>query len=199
MEVLHRIRQQATQQLDLIQRLLDVDRLEAGSIALVLETFRVADVMESLRDSVPASWCGDGVRLEWQVTDGQVEMHSDRSKVEMILRNLIHNALKYTRHGSVTVRAERPPGDDRLRFSVADTGEGIAAKDLAHIFEMYQQGSSGPPRGGGVGLGLHIVKRLTEALGGAVTVDSRPGAGTQFVVSLPLHAPAPPAAAAASS
>jgi signal transduction histidine kinase len=105
----------------------------------------------------------------------------------MILRNLIHNALKYTEQGSVTVSARTDRERARVEFDVADTGQGIHADDLEGIFEMFRQGSNGgPPRGGGVGLGLYIVKQLTRALDGEIRVDSRPGAGSRFTVSLPV-------------
>jgi signal transduction histidine kinase len=119
-----------------------------------------------------------------------VVMHSDRSKIEMIIRNLIHNALKYTDQGKVTVEldAEATPG--HLCITVRDTGIGIAAADMPVLFEMFSQSSSDVPRDGGVGLGLYIVKRLTDVLGGRVSVDSTRGGGSTFVVVLPLTVPA---------
>jgi signal transduction histidine kinase len=76
-----------------------------------------------------------------------------------------------------------------VRFAVTDTGQGIAEADLGQIFDMFVQGNSGPPRGGGVGLGLYIVSRLTRALGGEVAVESRLGEGSRFTVTIPLAAP----------
>lgn len=188
-DALGRIHQQSRQLLDLIQSMLDLNRMEAGGISLVYEEFPVAAALASLRDGLPSSWCRSGVALRWDAPDTAAAMHSDRGKLELILRNLVHNALKYTSHGSVTVRALPDRGRGRVDFSVIDTGDGIAPEDLAGIFDMFRQGSSGPPRGGGVGLGLYLVKRLTDALGGTIAVDSRPGAGSKFTVSLPLVAP----------
>jgi signal transduction histidine kinase len=188
-DALGRIHQQSRQLLDLIQSMLDLNRLEAGGISLVCEEFPIVTALDNLRNGVPDSWCRPGVALRWEATDAATAMHSDRGKVEIILRNLVHNALKYTSEGSVIVRARPDPQRGRVDFSVIDTGDGIAAEDLAGIFEMFRQGSNGPPRGGGVGLGLYLVKRLTDALGGTVAVDSRPGTGSQFTVSLPLVAP----------
>jgi signal transduction histidine kinase len=188
-DALGRIHQQSRQLLDLIQSMLDLNRMEAGGISLVYEEFPVAAAIESLRSGLPDSWCRPGVALRWEGADAAAAMHSDRGKLELILRNLVHNALKYTTHGSVTVRALPDARRGRVDFSVIDTGDGIAPDDLAGIFEMFGQGSSGPPRGGGVGLGLYLVKRLTDALGGTIAVDSRPGTGSKFTVSLPLVAP----------
>lgn len=188
-DALSRIHQQSRQLLDLIQSMLDLNRMEAGGISLVVEEFPVASALDNLRDALPATWCRPGVALRWETGDVGAAMCSDRGKVELILRNLVHNALKYTNHGSVTVRALADRGRDRVDFSVIDTGEGIAAEDLDGIFDMFRQGSNGPPRGGGVGLGLYLVKRLTEALGGSIAVDSQPGRGSRFTVSLPLVAP----------
>jgi len=187
-DALTRIRYSSRQLLDLIQSMLDLNRIESGGISLAVEEFQVASAIESLRAGLPANWCKPGVALAWDTDAVQARMRTDRGKLEMILRNLIHNALKYTEHGAVTVSARSKA--DAVDFVVADTGQGIHADDLDRIFEMFGQGSNGgPPRGGGVGLGLYIVKQLATALGGAVRVDSKPGAGSRFTVSLPLQVP----------
>jgi signal transduction histidine kinase len=187
-DALLRVRQQSRQLLDLIQSMLDLNRIEAGGIQLVLETFAVAELLDHLRRNLPLNWAKAGVELRWEDAVPELTMRSDRGKLESILRNLIHNALKYTESGRVTVTAEQD-GTARVRFTVSDTGQGIAREDLTRIFEMFGQGNSGPPRGGGVGLGLYIVSRLTSVLGGRIDVDSRLGAGSRFTVAVPLEAP----------
>ena len=127
--------------------------------------------------------------MRWDVREEATVLQSDHGKLEMILRNLIHNALKYTREGSVTIVAQPHLDEGRVVFTVADTGPGIAAADQAMIFEMFRQSRSPPRQGRGVGLGLYIVTRLTEALGGTVNVESREGAGARFAISLPIEAP----------
>ncbi len=186
-EALLRIHQQSRQLLDLIQSMLDLNRMEAGGISLIVEEFPIARALENLRSGLPANWCKPGVALHWDTPDAQAAIRSDRGKLELILRNLVHNALKYTEHGSVTVRALPDTGRRRVDFAVIDTGQGIAPEDLDGIFDMFRQGS-GPPRGGGVGLGLYIVKQLTDALGGTIAVESRPGHGSRFTVSIPAEA-----------
>jgi signal transduction histidine kinase len=192
-DALQRVRQQSRQLLDLIQAMLDLNRLEAGGIQLVIETFAVAELFDHLRRNLPTNWAKAGVALHWGDAVPEVTLHSDRGKLESILRNLIHNALKYTEDGEVRVSAEKD-GGRRLRFTVADTGQGIATEDLPRIFEMFGQGSSGPPRGGGVGLGLYIVAQLAAALGGEIAVESRLGSGSRFTVTVPLDAPVQPIA-----
>lgn len=191
-DAVRRIRQHSQQLLDLVQSMLDLNRLESGGVQMRLESFRLADLIESLRENLPASWCKDGVRLAWELRDGTTVMHSDRSKVEMILRNLVHNALKYTEAGSVMVSVEAPVSPGHVKLSVADTGAGIDPVDLAKIFEMFQQADAQAPRDGGVGLGLFIVRRFSALLGGTVTVESQPGAGARFTVVLPIEAPSAP-------
>ncbi len=187
LDALGRIHQQSRQLLDLIQSMLDLNRMEAGGVSLVVEEFSLGGALDSLRASLPANWCKPEVALSWEASDTGATLRSDRGKVEMILRNLIHNALKYTERGSVTVSAHPDRAGGRVRFAVTDTGQGIDAADLSGIFDMFRQGSSGPPRGGGVGLGLYIAKQLTDALGGEIGVDSQLGAGARFTVSLPLE------------
>lgn len=188
LDALGRIHQSSRQLLDLIQSMLDINRIEGGGISLVVEEFPVASALDNVRAGLPTNWCKPGIALAWEPGDATTSMRSDRGKIEMILRNLIHNALKYTEQGSVTVSARTDCDRARVDFDVADTGQGIHADDLEGIFEMFRQGSNGgPPRGGGVGLGLYIVKQLTHALDGEIRVDSRPGAGSRFTVSLPLQ------------
>jgi signal transduction histidine kinase len=186
-DALGRVQQQSRQLLDLIQSMLDLNRMEAGGIALVVEEFAIGSALESLRAGLPANWCKPGVTLQWDGTAAATtRMRSDRAKLETVLRNLVHNACKYTERGAITVSARADAAAARAEFVVADTGQGIDPADLARIFEMFGQGSSGPPRGGGVGLGLYIARQLTQALGGEIAVASRPGAGSRFTVSLPL-------------
>jgi signal transduction histidine kinase len=190
LDVLNRVRHQTAQLLDLVQPMLDLTRLEARQTAIVREPLRVAELIENLQLAIPASWCKPGVVLSWCAPIGpDVVMHTDRTKVEMIVRNLIHNALKYTDRGEVRVDIDATtPG--YVHIIVRDTGTGIATHDLPILFEMFGQAASELPRDGGVGLGLYIVKRLTDVLGGRVSVESVRGTGSTFTVSLPLEAPA---------
>ncbi|MEO8603453.1 MAG: HAMP domain-containing sensor histidine kinase [bacterium] len=186
-DALGRIHLQSRQLLDLIQSMLDLNRMEAGGIALIVAEFPLASALDSLRAGLPANWGKPSVAVHWETNAGATALRSDRGKLETILRNLIHNALKYTEHGSVTVSAQVDARRGWVDFAVTDTGQGIAAVDLGGIFEMFRQGSTGPPRGGGVGLGLYIAKQLTDALGGEIAVTSHPGAGTRFTVSVPIE------------
>lgn len=188
-DALKRIRHQSHELLDLIQSMLDLNRVETGKFPLLIEEFSVGTLFESLRNGLPAGWSRNGVVLQWEAQEEDLVLRSDRAKLETILRNLVHNALKYTDEGTITVAAQPEAGGKRIRFTVSDSGQGITADDLSRIFEMFAQGKDGPPRGGGVGLGLFIVSRLTAALGGEVSVESQRGVGSRFTVSLPIQAP----------
>ena len=186
-DALRRIHDNSRQLLELIQSMLDLNRIESGRVPLVIEEFQIAAALDALRAGLPANWCKPGVELVWQPGDRATRMHSDRGKLEMVLRNLVHNALKYTDLGSVTISARSEPANGHVHFIVSDTGQGIDDGDLEVIFEMFRQGSNGVPLGGGVGLGLYIAKRLTESLGGAIAVASARGTGSRFTVTLPLE------------
>jgi signal transduction histidine kinase len=111
---------------------------------------------------------------------------ADRQRLARVLSNLLGNAIKYTTSGAVTLRATRH--GDRALFEVCDTGPGIAAGDLTHIFDRYHQ-LPGSGRGG-VGLGLAISRLLTDRMGGSLAVESTPGVGSRFTVALPIATPA---------
>jgi len=131
------------------------------------------------------------VAVHWSIDPGTPAFHTDRIKLLSVIRNLVNNALKFTATGRVTTRVGHRDG--RHCIEVEDTGPGIPADLLPHIFDRYYRGRGGRP-GSGFGLGLFIVKRFVDILGGTVTVDSAVGAGTRFLVTIPSYRkPAPPA------
>jgi two-component system sensor histidine kinase BaeS len=112
-----------------------------------------------------------------------VQLHVDRDRITQAFGNLLGNAIKFCAPGDIiTVRAERV--DDAVRFTFADTGPGIAPADLPHIFEPYWSRRSGRKKG--TGLGLFIAQAIIKAHAGTIAVDSQPGAGASFVVTLPI-------------
>jgi signal transduction histidine kinase len=118
---------------------------------------------------------------------------TDRGKLKTVLRNLVHNALKFTTAGEVVVSAA-PAAGGAVAFTVRDTGVGIPEDAMPYVFEMFRQVPG--TGGGGVGLGLHIVRRFVDALDGTVAVTSTLGVGTTFVVT--VGAVADPTTAAAA-
>ncbi|HEV8342361.1 MAG TPA: ATP-binding protein [Candidatus Binatia bacterium] len=111
---------------------------------------------------------------------------TDYAKLKHILQNIINNALKFTEKGHVTVSARYLPEANALEFKVADTGVGIPKEMLPVIFEMFRQVDGSETRSyGGVGMGLYIAKKFTELLGGRIDVETEPGRGSTFTVTIP--------------
>lgn len=167
----------------LINALLDISKLESGAIKLELTTFEIGPLFEELRREFAGVANSKGLRFS---TDSPRELvYSDPALVGQVLRNLISNAIKYTRAGSVELRCENC--GPTLRIEVRDTGVGIAAEQLPHIFEeFYQVGVSPNSPREGYGLGLSIVQRIARLLDMKVDVKSVPGAGSEFSVELPI-------------
>jgi signal transduction histidine kinase len=173
--------------LKLINDLLDLVRLESGRLEVKHEALNVFDFVKGLASAARQVAEDKRLRLETIVDPELGSVIADRDKLEKILLNLVFNALKFTPAGGrVEVRAEKK--EDALVITVADTGMGIAAKSLPFVFDRFWQADGSSKRKyQGVGIGLALVKELTEVQGGKVNVESTEGKGTTFTVRLPYQ------------
>ncbi len=182
------IKQSGEHLLDLITEILDYSRIEAGHIALDSAPFDPEAIMQDVAELLSPKAHAKG--LEVVVTlrgETPAQVVGDEGRLRQILFNLAGNAVKFTDSGGVTIELARRP-DDRLRFSVRDTGPGVPPDKQALIFEEFTQADAGVARRhGGTGLGLAIVRRLARAMGGEVGLTSRLGAGASFWVELPFE------------
>jgi signal transduction histidine kinase len=178
---LDRTHRQAVALLEMITALLDLNRLEAGRLPTTRTPVEVESLLAELVEQLPAAWRRPEVRLRIEAAPGLGTLVTDRGKLKTVLRNLVHNALKFTPAGEVTVRAAPAP-EGSVAFTVRDTGVGIPEAAMPYVFEMFRQVPG--TGGGGVGLGLHIVRRFVDALDGTVEVTSTLGVGTTFVVTI---------------
>lgn len=181
---LKRIRSAAKHLLDLINDVLDASKLEAGKMTLHLETFSVAEVLQDLQGTIQPLIDANENKLEVQVPPDAGTMHADVTKVKQALLNLLSNASKFTKAGSVTLTVTR--ADERVRFTVTDTGIGMTPEQLSKVFETFAQADSSTSRKyGGTGLGLAITRSFARMMAGDVHVESEPGRGSRFVLDLP--------------
>ncbi len=161
---------------------LDLAQLESAAVRLHPEVVDLAAEAREVAEGLGALAASRGLRLS---VSGDAQAVLDRSALHRVLTNLVGNALKFTDCGGVEVRAESGAGC--VRLVVADTGRGIAPAFLPHLFDEFRQASEGLDREHeGNGLGLTITKRLVDLMGGTIRVESEPGAGTTFTVSLPI-------------
>ena len=180
------IRRSAETLTELVNNLLDIAKVEAGKVDVTVSAFQVDELLAGLRGLLKPLQASSGAELVFDESAGIPLVHSDEAKVAQILRNLISNALKFTEAGEVRVSAALE-GDDRLVFTVSDTGIGLAAEDHERIFQEFEQVPGAlQSRFKGTGLGLPLSRRLAELLGGALTVESQLGSGSTFRLSIPL-------------
>ncbi|BET67333.1 hypothetical protein ASA1KI_22510 [Opitutales bacterium ASA1] len=185
--------------LSIINDILDLSKIEAGRIEIRLAPMSVRSVFDNVRTIFSQQAMERGLSLGFGLGENVPPgLLFDAPRLRQILFNVVGNALKFTNEGSVSVRAEANLAHDDetkadLRITVSDTGIGIAPEHQEKVFEPFRQVGVGIDRKyGGTGLGLSITRRLTHALGGAVTLRSEPGVGTTFTFHFPRVAICPP-------
>jgi signal transduction histidine kinase len=186
-DTLRRADSSARELLDLINATLDLSRFDSGRMPISLADVSIGELVADVVNGLAQVRRNPQVEIDWHVDKSVPTVVTDPLKARMILKNLVHNALKFTESGRVSVQARAADGG--VQLSVSDTGIGIPAAAFAAIFEPFQQAdNSVSNRFGGTGLGLYIVRRLLTMLGGRIELDSEVGRGSTFTVWLPLRA-----------
>jgi signal transduction histidine kinase/ActR/RegA family two-component response regulator len=182
-----RIEQSAKAQLKMVNDLLDLGRVGTGKLKIESRPMQLTKVVNSAIDLVRPMAAAKGIQLVVELAPQAGRLHGDPDRLQQVVANLLSNALKFTSGGgriSVSLRDV----SQFMELTVADTGQGIAAELLPHIFDRFRQGDSSSTRHcGGLGLGLTLVRELVTLHGGSVSASSEgPGAGAVFVVKLPI-------------
>jgi len=173
--------------LEMVNDLLDVERIEVGMLRISPVRLDVTDTLTAAMTALAPAAAEKGLILDWQRSADPCWIQSDPVRLRQIVDNLVGNAIKYSDTGTIRVALDRD--SDRVRIAIADQGVGIPVDHLGKIFDPFHQVDGGSTRArGGVGLGLHLVHRLVELLGGTVTAESIVGTGSTFVVTLPASA-----------
>jgi len=182
-DFLSKINEEADDLTQLVQELGELSRLESGDAPLNKIPVDIAELIGSTATRLKAQADRAGLRINIDINSTLPAINADRGRVEQVLVNLLHNAIKFTPPGgAVTVSAS--PDDGGVRVSVADTGVGIPADDLPRIFERFYKADKARS-GGGTGLGLAISKHIIEAHGGRIWAESVEGRGATFSFTLP--------------
>lgn len=170
-----------------LQRLVDdlflLSRAETGRLTLRPEIIDAGPFITGIVDAIaPLAWQMGRVEVVGMSPGEPLSLRADPERLAQILHNLVHNAVRHTPPGGIVALEARRNGSDAVALSVRDTGSGIPAEDLPHVWERFYRVGGAE---GGAGLGLAIVKELAEMMGGAVAAESTPGRGSCFEVSLP--------------
>jgi PAS domain S-box-containing protein len=187
---LEKIRTAGKHLLTLINAILDLSKIEAGKIELVLETFGVSGLIAEIVTTIKPLLERNGNTLEVHGADTGDLMHADPVRVRQCLLNLLSNACKFTEQGTITLQVRRvtESGGDWLIFRVTDTGIGMTPEQQSRLFQDFSQADASTTRKyGGTGLGLAISQRFCHMMGGDIMVESSPGQGSTFTLLLPAE------------
>ncbi len=186
LKLVRRLDQTVNSMSSMLDKLLDINQLEAGIVRPAIIDFPIQRLLDELRTEFKYHTAIIG--LDWRVVSSSLTVRSDPRLLEQIMRNLLSNAVKYTTEGKLLLGCRRC--EDKLRIEVWDTGLGIPELELQAIFEEFHQlDNPARERSKGLGLGLAIVQRLADLLGHKIDVRSRLGAGSAFTIEVPLGRP----------
>jgi signal transduction histidine kinase len=189
LEPLDRVARAARHLLALINDILDLSKIEAGKMALCLETFAVAGMIQEIVTTIEPLVAKNANTLVVQVAEGVGTIHSDSTKIRQSLLNLLSNACKFTTQGTLTlvVRRAMQGNTERVLFQIQDTGIGLSPAKIENLFQPFTQVDASTTRKySGTGLGLAITQRFCHMLGGDLTVESRLEQGSTFTIRLPV-------------
>jgi signal transduction histidine kinase len=175
---------------EMVENLLTLARADEGRAPLTVEEIDLRELVEDVGETAGMLGENAGVKAEHSMPDQPVRLAVDRHRIREMLLNMVTNAIKYTPQGG-TIALALEEQDDAVIFTVRDSGIGIAAGDVPHIFDRFWRADQARTRTGerpGTGLGLAITKWIAEAHGGTIAVQSRPGRGSIFTVRLPRPA-----------
>jgi signal transduction histidine kinase len=174
--------------LALINDILDLSKIEAGRMELHLETFPLVPVIEDVAKTIEPLAAKNENRVAVSCNGAIGKLHADQMRLRQALLNLMSNANKFTKAGTITIdaRDNKENGRDWITVAVADTGVGMTPEQMGRLFQEFSQAtSSTASKYGGTGLGLVISKRFCQMMGGDITVESEPGRGSTFTIRLP--------------
>jgi signal transduction histidine kinase len=183
-EVLSACREDCDRLDRLMRDLLDVSRIEAGESKPSFEAVKIRELLNVATNELRPQVESKGLDFKIEAPIDLPAVRVDRSQVERVLANLVVNAIRYTKHGEIKISAQ--PRGNAVAVSVSDTGSGIPAEYLPHIFDKFVQVPGVAT--GGAGLGLAISRLIVEAHGGQISVQSEPSRGSTFTFTLPVYA-----------
>jgi len=189
---LKKINQAGTHLLSLINDVLDLSKIESGKMEAFAEDISIDHLIDEVASTAQPLMSKNDNRLVIERGEKLGNAHQDLTKLRQSLFNLLSNAAKFTHEGSVTLHVDRNQQDgvDWLTFAVIDTGIGITADKIDHVFQEFSQADDSTTRNyGGTGLGLSISRRFCQLLGGDLTLQSEPGKGSTFTIRLPAILP----------
>ncbi|CAM2010869.1 ATP-binding protein [Acanthopleuribacter pedis] len=187
-----KIQSSAKQLLGLINNLLDLTKIERGKMELYVEQYKLASLIEEVRTTVRPLVSKNGNKLDVELGPNLCMVIGDLTKTRQILLNLLGNACKFTRRGAITLIAQCD-NVDWITLAVRDTGIGMTGQQMDRLFQPFSQGDASTSKHyGGTGLGLVITKKITEMMGGEISVTSKLGEGSTFKVRLPKRVEPPP-------
>ena len=187
-EALQKVVNRSEDLLRMITEIMQATSIEAGAVKVESRDVNLVSFLDDLRSSyeLPLGQLNKDLTFKWDYSPDIPTIRTDREKLKHTLQNLINNAVKFTDRGYVSISARYVPETKVVKFKVADTGIGIQEEMLPSIFEIFRQVDSSETRNhGGVGIGLYIVKKYTEILGGNIQVESEVGKGSVFSVTIP--------------